>query len=209
MGRPREFDVDEALETAMELFWRKGYEGTSLTDLTDGMGITKPSLYGVFGNKEGLFLKALERYQRTKMYFFHEALKEPRARIVAEKILRGFADSQTAETGPSGCMGINGALACSEAAAEIQKCLVENRHRGERDLAERFARAAEEGDLPEGHEPDDLARYIMTVSQGTAIQAASGANRAELYRVVDMALQFWPAESVVPAQHVQIASAEA
>ena len=102
MGRPREFDVDDALETAMELFWRKGYEGTSLTDLTEGMGITKPSLYGVFGNKEGLFLKALERYERTKMNFFHEALKEPKARDVAWKILRGFADSQTAETGPSG-----------------------------------------------------------------------------------------------------------
>ena len=67
------------------------------TDLTEGMGITKPSLYGVFGNKEGLFLKALERYERTKMNFFHEALNEPKARDVAEKILRGFADSQTAE----------------------------------------------------------------------------------------------------------------
>lgn len=192
MGRPREFDVDEALETAMELFWRKGYEGTSLTDLTEGMGITKPSLYGVFGNKEGLFLKALERYERTKMNFFHEALKEPKARVVAEKILRGFADAQTAEKDPSGCMGINGALACSEAAAEIQKCLIENRHRGERDLSKRFERAAQEGDLPPGHEPFDLARYIMTISQGTAIQAASGADRAALYRVIDMALQFWP-----------------
>ncbi|URK86932.1 TetR/AcrR family transcriptional regulator [Rhizobium sp. RCAM05350] len=192
MGRPREFDVDDALETAMELFWRKGYEGTSLTDLTEGMGITKPSLYGVFGNKEGLFLKALERYERTKMNFFHEALKEPKARDVAEKILRGFADSQTAETGPSGCLGINGALACSEAAAEIQKCLIENRHRGERDLGKRFERAAKEGDLPAGHEPYDLARYIMTISQGTAIQAASGADRSALYRVIDMALQFWP-----------------
>lgn len=196
MGRPREFDVDEALETAMELFWRKGYEGTSLTDLTEGMGITKPSLYGVFGNKEGLFLKALERYERTKMHFFHEALKAPKARDVAEKILRGFADSQTAETGPSGCLGINGALACSEAAAEIQKCLIENRQRGERDLGKRFERAAKEGDLPVGHEPYDLARYIMTISQGTAIQAASGADRSALYRVIDMALQFWP-ETVV------------
>lgn len=192
MGRPREFDVDEALETAMELFWRKGYEGTSLTDLTDGMGITKPSLYGVFGSKEGLFLKALERYEQTKMNFFYEALKEPKARDVAEKILRGFANAQTPESGPSGCLGINGALACSEAAAEIQKCLVENRHRGENMLGERFSRAAEEGDLPDGHEPYDLARYIMTISQGTAIQAASGADRTALYRVVDMAMQFWP-----------------
>jgi AcrR family transcriptional regulator len=192
MGRPREFDVDEALETAMELFWRKGYEGTSLTDLTEGMGITKPSLYGVFGNKEALFLKALERYERTKMSFFHEALKEPKARVTAEKILRGFADAQTADKDPSGCMGINSALACSEAAADIQKCLIENRHRGEHELGKRFERAAQEGDLPPGHEPFDLARYIMTISQGTAIQAASGADRAALYRVIDMALQFWP-----------------
>lgn len=191
MARPREFDVDEALEKAMELFWRKGYEGTSLTDLTEAMGITKPSLYGVFGNKEGLFLKALERYQRTKMNFFQEALNASTARDVAEKILKGFADSQTAETGPSGCLGINGALACSEAGEHVQKCLVENRQRGEQQLGERFERAAAD-ELPPGHQPFDLARYIMTISQGTAIQAASGADRTGLYRVIDMALQFWP-----------------
>ncbi|WP_338051075.1 TetR/AcrR family transcriptional regulator [Pararhizobium gei] len=179
----------------MELFWRKGYEGTSLADLTEGMGITKPSLYGVFGNKEGLFLQALERYQRTKMNFFEEALNASTARLVAEKVLKGFADSQTAETGPSGCLGINGALACSDGAEHIQKCLVENRHRGEQQLGERFERATE-AELPPGHDPFDLARYIMTISQGTAIQAASGADRAGLYRVIDMALQFWPKQVV-------------
>ena len=126
------------------------------------------------------------------MAFFHRALEEPRARDVASTILRGFADAQTADKDPSGCMGINGALACSEAAAEIQKCLIENRRRGEEELARRFERAAREGDLPAGHEPADLARYIMTISQGTAIQAASGADRPALYRVIDMALQFWP-----------------
>jgi len=192
MGRPREFDVDDALQTAMELFWRKGYEGTSLTDLTEGMGITRPSLYGFFGNKEELFLKALDRYDQKQMVFFREALEEPKARTVAERVLKGYADMQTAECNPNGCLGINGALACSEAAVEIQKCLIEGRRRVEHALAERFERANAEGDLPAGCSPPDLARYIMTVTQGTAVQAASGADRAALYKVIDMALQCWP-----------------
>src|SRR5262245_25298773 len=103
MGRPREFDADDALQTALELFWRKGYEGTSINDLTDSMGITKPSLYGTFGNKEELFRMALERYEKNYMAFFWRALEQRSARTVALEILHGFADAQTEECHPSGC----------------------------------------------------------------------------------------------------------
>jgi AcrR family transcriptional regulator len=192
MGRPREFDVDEALQTAMELFWKKGYEGTSLNDLTEGMGITKPSLYGFFGNKEELFRKALERYEQTQFCFFDQALLEPKARDVAEKVLKGLVEVQTDRTHPIGCMAVSGALACSEASAAIQKSLIDSRMRGERRLTERFERARAEGDLPECQTPVELAQYIMTVSQGTAVQAASGADREALLRVVDISLRCWP-----------------
>ncbi|NKN38806.1 TetR/AcrR family transcriptional regulator [Agrobacterium sp. a22-2] len=195
MGRPREFDVDEALQTAMELFWRKGYEGTSLNDLTEGMGITKPSLYGYFGNKEELFRKALDRYERTKLCFLERALAEPKARAVAEKVLKGFADIQTDCSTPSGCMAVSGALAGGEAAAHVQKSLLESRQRPERLLTERFQRAADEGDLPKGQDPAELAQYIMTISQGTAVQAASGADRDALYRVIETSLKCWPKDT--------------
>ncbi|MBC8129753.1 MAG: TetR/AcrR family transcriptional regulator [Rhizobiaceae bacterium] len=192
MGRPREFDIDEALQAAMELFWRKGYEGTSLTDLTDGMGITRPSLYGTFGNKEELFRKALERYEQGYMGFFRDAMGEPTAREVVEKMMNGYVDALTATCNPGGCMGINAAMACSDAAAEVQKAVIEKRKFGERTLCERFAKARDEGDLSPESDPADLARYIMTVSQGMAVQAVAGASRDALRKVVSMTMKAFP-----------------
>lgn len=192
MGRPREFDVDAALQAAMELFWRKGYEGTSLSDLTDGMGITRPSLYGTFGNKEELFRKALERYHRTHMGFVAEALGQPTARAVVERLLTGFADAQTQAPNPCGCLGVNAALACSDDAADVQKALIDWRRASERALAVRLAEAETAGELPEGSKAEDLARYVMTVAQGMAVQAAAGADRAALHRVIEMTLRALP-----------------
>src|SRR5579859_1340790 len=114
MERHREFDVDQALDGALDVFWRKGYEGTSMSDLTEAMGITRPSLYATFGNKEELFRKALDRYDSTCMAFTREAMKQPTARAVVDRLLHGFADAQTDPAHPSGCLGMNGALACSE-----------------------------------------------------------------------------------------------
>ncbi|WP_271893309.1 TetR/AcrR family transcriptional regulator [Candidatus Phyllobacterium onerii] len=192
MGRPREFDADDALQTALELFWRKGYEGTSITDLTDGMGITKPSLYGTFGNKEELFRMALQRYEQNYMAFFWKALEQPTARIVALDILHGFANAQTEECNPGGCLGINAAMGCSEAAEAIQKTIIERRQIGQKALARRFERAKRENDLPADSNPDDLARYLLTIAQGTAVQASSGAGRDELYRLIDIAMKSFP-----------------
>lgn len=189
MGRPREFDVDEALQTAMELFWRKGYEGTSLSDLTQGMGITRPSLYGAFGNKEDLFRKALERYEANHLAFVQDALSQPTARDVVAAVLAGYVDALTASCGPGGCLGVNAALACSEAAAEVQRAVIEKRRRAEDRLTERLLRARDEGDLGPETDPADLARYVMTVTQGMAVQAAAGADRPALERVCAMTLR--------------------
>src|ERR1700759_424078 len=93
-GRPREFDLDQALAAALRVFWAKGYEGASLTDLTEAMGITRPSLYAAFGNKEALFRKALDLYERDKLAYVANALAAPTARGVAERMLGGALDLQ-------------------------------------------------------------------------------------------------------------------
>ncbi|MDB5405763.1 MAG: transcriptional regulator, TetR family [Rhodospirillales bacterium] len=192
MGRPREFDVDEALDAALDLFWRNGYEGTSLSDLTAAMGITRPSLYATFGNKEELFRKVLDRYEDVCMRFMRDALKEPTARAVVEKLLYGSADAQTDPPHPPGCLGMNGALACSMEAEPIRQELIGRRTAGEAALRRRLEQAKAEGDLPAASDPAALARYVMTLSQGMAIQAASGAGREALHQVIATALTAWP-----------------
>ncbi|WP_394821345.1 TetR/AcrR family transcriptional regulator [Pendulispora albinea] len=192
MGRPRTFDEEEALEKALRVFWEKGYEGASLSDLTTAMGINRPSLYAAFGNKEELFQKALARYDATYMRFVGEALAEPTARATAERFLAGCANLQTNRGDPRGCLGLNGALACGTAADPIRKVMVARRAEGLAAFRRRFARAKAEGELPADASPGDLARYVQTVSQGMAVQAASGATRADLHRVVELAMKAWP-----------------
>src|SRR5690349_3761131 len=111
-GRPREFCVDQALATALRVFWEKGYEGTSLNDLTDAIGITRPSLYAAFGNKESLFRKALDLYETEKLAYIRQALAKPTARGVAETMLRGTIDNVTSDEQPHGCMGVITSVAC-------------------------------------------------------------------------------------------------
>src|SRR5258707_346174 len=94
-GRPRAFDADKALNRALNIFWRKGYEGTSLRDPTGAMGITPPSLYAAFGNKESLFRKAMDRYAKGPSAYVLKALDEPTARAVADRLLHGVIDLVT------------------------------------------------------------------------------------------------------------------
>jgi AcrR family transcriptional regulator len=190
-GRPREFDIDRALDRALRVFWRKGYEGASLPDLTKAMRINRPSLYGAFGNKEALFRKALDRYIEGPAAYIREALEEPTARSVAERLLRGAIDLLSDPRNPRGCLMVQGALACGEAAESIRRELVSRRVAGEVALRKRFERARAEGDLPADADPADLARYVVTVIRGMAVQAAGGASREELRRVASMALRAW------------------
>src|SRR5437588_3573741 len=109
-GRPRTFDAEKALDRALKVFWRKGYEGTSLPDLTKAMGINRPSLYAAFGNKESLFRKALDRYAEGPAAYMREALNKPTARAVAERLLGGTIDLLTDRRNPRGCHMVHGAL---------------------------------------------------------------------------------------------------
>jgi AcrR family transcriptional regulator len=192
LGRPRAFDPDAALEAALLVFWKKGYEGTALSDLTAAMGINRPSIYATFGNKEALFRKTLDRYSERMTNYTAEALKEPTARAVAERLMVGAADLLSCPENPKGCLIVQGALACGEEADPIRKELISRRATGEAALRERFERAKLEGDLPGETHPGDLARYVMAVMHGMSVQAAGGASRAELQGVIDLSLQAWP-----------------
>jgi AcrR family transcriptional regulator len=192
MGRPRSFDVDEALDRAMHVFWHKGYEGTSLSDLTEAMGVNRPSLYAAFGGKESLFRKALDRYAEHPSSYVDEALEEPTARRVAEHMLEGALDLQTHPHTPLGCLFVQGALAVGEEAAPVRQEVTARRTAGESAIRERFERAIAEGDLPPGTDAAALARYIRTVVYGMAVQAADGASREELRKVAAIALKAWP-----------------
>lgn len=190
-GRPREFDADQALDRALEVFWRKGYEGASISDLTEAMGINRPSLYAAFGNKEELFRKALDRYAQGPAAYTYEALEESTARAVVERLLREAADALTGPDNPHGCLGVQGALACGDAAASIKHELCARQARWQAALQRRFERARREGELAESADCADLARYIAIVVQGMAVQAAGGATRHQLRKVAHLALQAW------------------
>jgi AcrR family transcriptional regulator len=191
-GRPREFNVDEALAAALRVFWTKGYEGASLTDLTEAMGITRPSLYAAFGNKESLFRKALDLYEREKLAYVAEALEEPTSRGVAERLLRGALAMQTSDCEPKGCMSVIGSVSCGAEAESIRADLMERRQSSQQALCERMKRAKDEGDLPTGTDVDGLCAYLGAILGGMAIQAGSGAPKDQLEALVETALAMWP-----------------
>jgi AcrR family transcriptional regulator len=192
LGRPRGFDADEALERAMLVFWRHGYEGASTATLTDAMGISTTSMYAAFGNKENLFRKVLERYTEGPSAYLAEALEEPTARAVAAAVLAGTVRTTTRPANPPGCLGVQGALAASDSGQEIRGLLVAWRDDGYSRLRERFRRAVADGDLPADADPGRLARYVTTFAYGIAVQAAGGVGRDELQAMADAALAGWP-----------------
>lgn len=193
MGRPREFDADAALEKAMRLFWTKSYEGTSVADLTETLGISRPSLYAAFGDKQSLFRAALERYAAGPASYVAAALGKPTAREVAEQLLRGAADLQASSRNPGGCLTVNGAIACGDEAEPVRQALNAHRTAGVALLRCRFEQAKLRHDLPRDSDPAALARFVAAVVYGMAVLASGGASRKELEQVIRTAMKAWPA----------------
>jgi len=191
-GRPREFCTDRALAAALGVFWSKGYDGASMADLTEAMGITKPSLYAAFGNKEALFHKALDLYEAEKLEYTRDALNQPTARAVAEHFMRGAIDAQMSSCDPKGCLGVISMTACGAEAVSIKADVVQRRASSQAALVERFEQAKRDGDLPDHVDIPGLTGYLYAILQGMAVQAGSGATRADLERVVDTSLMMWP-----------------
>jgi AcrR family transcriptional regulator len=191
-GRPRNFDKAEALDTALKLFWRHGYEGTSMAMLTEAIGVNVASLYAAFGNKERLFVQCVERYSELNGDLYHESLKKETARDVARSILEGEVELVTRRGTPDGCLMIQGALATSPDAEKIRKMMAQMRTMAEKWMADRFRKAVDEDDLPSDADPAALACYLMTVNSGLAVQAKSGVGKKQLLKVVEIAMREWP-----------------
>ncbi|MGW0521916.1 TetR/AcrR family transcriptional regulator [Crossiella sp. NPDC003009] len=190
-GRPREFDVDAGLDAALRVFWRQGYEGAALTDLTEAVGVNRPSLYAAYGNKAELFRRALAHYSTHYATHMRESLAQPTARQTAEVFLRGAVRVTTAKGCPRGCLGVQGALAVGPDHDGIRQELLDWRREGERALAARFRQARADGEIASTVDCADLARYVSAVAFGISVQAAGGTSRAKLDRVVDLTLRAW------------------
>ncbi len=191
-GRPRVFDMDEALDQALFIFWEKGYEGASVAEFTETLGINKPSLYAAFGNKEALFQKALAKYTAGPAAFVQAVVREPTAFKVAQAFLYQAATFLTDATHPKGCMIVQAALSIGDHAGTVKQLLIQYRAGYEQLLATRFEQALIAGDLAEDANPQLLAKLLATLHQGMSVQATSGATREELLALADFALKQWP-----------------
>lgn len=191
-GRPLAFNQGKALETAMHVFWTHGYEGTSMAELTEALGINKPSLYAAFGNKEELFRKALAHYIAGPAAFATEVKQAATARQVVENFLHQAVEFFSNESTPNGCLMVQAALTCGKESRVIQQELIIYRKRFEAAFAARFELAKKQGDLPVTAHAADLAKYLATIHQGLSVQATSGATKVELTAVVEIALKNWP-----------------
>ncbi|WP_309646090.1 TetR/AcrR family transcriptional regulator [Phenylobacterium sp.] len=191
-GRPRSFDRDAALASAMEVFWLKGYEAASISDLTSAMGIGSPSLYAAFGSKEGLFREAVELYGRLEGPEVWAAFeKAPTARAAVEAFLTATAQAFTRPGKPRGCLVTLSVMNTADASASVCEAMRLNRASGRNDLAARLERAVSAGELPRGLDVAAVANFYLTVQQGMSIQARDGASRETLTAVAHAAMAAW------------------
>lgn len=163
-----------------------------MTELTAAMGITKPSLYAAFGNKEALFHKALDLYEREKLAYMGAALDQPTARGVAEKLLRGALELQSSTSDPKGCLSVISSLACSQESESIKADVFARRESARRAILARFEEAKQNGEFPDGLEPGALTNYLFALLQGFSVQAGSGSTCADLCQLVETSMSVWP-----------------
>ncbi len=191
-GRPRSFDRDAALAAAMEVFWRKGFEATSISDLTEAMGINPPSLYSAFGDKERLFLEAIESYQQNRGFSCPYA-DEPTARGAIERLLIYLANDLTESSHPRGCLMMMAAATSANTSVALQKVLTQKRLAARDHMRLRIKRGIEEGDVPAGTDVSALSDFYSTIITGMSLQARDGATRKSLLATVEQSMQIFPA----------------
>ncbi|MFD0360211.1 TetR/AcrR family transcriptional regulator [Nocardia sp. GCM10030253] len=191
-GRPRQFDPDAALDRALDVFWRQGYEGTALSDLTEAMGINRPSLYAAFGNKEELFGQVLDRYITGPGAYAAQALDRPTALEVAEALIHGAIELTAGPNTPRGCLLVSNVHACGPDTDSIRHEVIARRKAGTLALRHRLERARAEGDLPIDADPKALAHFVAAITDGIATQAANGCDVEDLRHIAELALRTWP-----------------
>ena len=190
-GRPRSFDRDAALQAAMAVFWEKGYEAASINDLTEAMGVNPPSLYAAFGDKEKLFLAAVDRYLEERRQSCPYA-KEPTAREAMQMLLTYMAHELTEPCHPRGCLMMMASATTGSASAVLQKALANERSWGRERIRDRIRRGIAEGDVPRGTDANALTDFYVTIITGMGMQARDGASRRSLLATVERAMQLFP-----------------
>jgi len=188
-GRPISFDKDAALEAAMLLFWERGYEGTSMADLTQAMGLNPSSIYAAFGDKHALFSLAVQRYMETQAQYAKKALEEPTLEAVVRALFDNTIEFLTTPGHPPTCMTLAGAVGCSVDATPARDIMTEIRKQNEAAMRKRFLQARKSGELSKDINVEDYTRYLSSILAGLSIQAANGSTKAELMRTAQMALR--------------------
>ena len=188
-GRPRSFDQEKALEEALKVFWEQGFEGTSLSDLTKAMGINKPSMYSAFGNKEQLFLKAVEMYKARESEYFYQALEQSDIRKVITDIIIGCAEAHSCKDKPKGCLMIQGALACSTDASPIKQAMMDCRKEMGDILLTRFTKAQNEGQLIESADPQVMTHFMATFLNGLSVHSMDDVSPEMIIAVAELGIK--------------------
>lgn len=191
-GRPREFDIEQALDRAVELFWRNGYDGTSIADLTAALGVTRASLYAAFGSKEQLFRRVMDRYERRAGAYRRAAQQAGSIQQAVRLLMEGPVELHGDSRNPCGCLGVQGALAAGPLSQAVRDDLSARRRAGERAICDRLELARKQGELASSSKPAELARFLSALIYGMAVLAADGASREDLDGVARLALRAWP-----------------
>lgn len=189
LGRPAEFDKEAALDVAMRLFWERGYEGTSMADLSLAMGIHPSSIYAAFGDKQQLFALAAKRYADVPAQYMVKALEQPTLRGFILAAFDNTVEFLSSREHPSSCFTLTGAIACGADTVPAKLLMKEMRLQNEAAIKARLLRARKAGEFPKEENVDDYTRYLSMLLSGLAIQTANGSTRAELKRTAELALR--------------------
>jgi AcrR family transcriptional regulator len=196
-GRPATFDRAHALQVAMNLFWERGYEGTSFDDLTAAMGISASSFYNSFGSKEELYCEATRSYLEWSGQWFFAILNDPSidTKTALARLFEATAEEFTRGDHPLGCMIALAGTHCPPGMSNIRDMMAEHRAFSEDAMAARIRKGAADGDLPEDTDCEMLAAYYSAVARGLAVQARDGASREKLAQIGRIAMSAWPTKS--------------
>lgn len=188
-GRPREFDRDQALERAMLAFWQRGYEGTSMADLVQALGIASARIYAAFGSKQALFREAVQRYESGAGCFADKALAdEGQVRQAIARMLMDAATVYTEPGRPQGCMVVMAAINFAQENAEVAAWLADHRRQRTLSIIDRLQRALDEGQLRPATNVQSLGDFYATQLHGISVQARDGVARARLLAACEIAM---------------------
>jgi TetR/AcrR family transcriptional repressor of nem operon len=187
MARKKGFDEIEVLDKAMHLFWRKGYNATSIQDLVDALGVNRASIYATWGDKHQLFLSALQRYrQNASSWLLNEIRTEPSALVIIERFLNFTIDSVIHDNDKRGCFILNSSTELSNSDSDVDAIVLENRQTMEKVLTELIKEGQADGEINKAHSPESMGRYIFSTVNGLKVLGMGQISEAELKEVVQV-----------------------